>query len=185
MRKTKIICTLGPSTDDPSILRQLMLSGMDVARINMSHQAHDAHRKRIAQVRELREELGLPIAILVDTKGPEIRLGEFSAPKVELRAGELFTLTTTPLEGDEHIASISFAGLPEDVLPGGHILIDDGLIELDVEEVKGNDIICRVKNGGELGEKKGVNVPNVRINLPALTDKDKEDILFGIQAGFD
>lgn len=181
MRKTKIICTLGPSTDDPSILRQLMLSGMDVARINMSHQAHDAHRKRIMQVRELREELGLPIAILIDTKGPEIRLGEFAAPKIELHAGELFTLTTTPLEGDEHIASVSFAGLPEDVLPGGHILIDDGLIDLEVQKIDGASILCRIINGGTISAHKGVNVPGAKLSMPFMSDRDREDIAFACE----
>ena len=133
MRKTKIICTLGPSTDDPAVLRELMLSGMDVARINMSHQDHDAHRARIDRVRALREELRLPIAILIDTKGPEIRLGTFPE-KVTLKAGDTFTLTTVPAEGTAERASISFAGLPGDVDKGSHILIDDGLIDLIVEK---------------------------------------------------
>ena len=135
MRKTKIICTLGPSTDDPAVLRELMLSGMDVARINMSHQDHDAHRARIDRVRALREELRLPIAILIDTKGPEIRLGTFPE-KVTLKAGDTFTLTTVPAEGTAERASISFAGLPGDVDKGSHILIDDGLIDsLDIVAV--------------------------------------------------
>ena len=132
MRKTKIICTLGPSTDDPAVLRELMLSGMDVARINMSHQDHDAHRARIDRVRALREELRLPIAILIDTKGPEIRLGTFPE-KVTLKAGDTFTLTTVPAEGTAERAFISFAGLPGDVDKGSHILIDDGLVELLVD----------------------------------------------------
>ena len=130
MRKTKIICTLGPATDNPDVLRQLMLSGMNVARINMSHQSHKDHKARIDMVKALREELRLPIAILIDTKGPEIRLGAFKEPKVELRAGDSFTLTTEPVEGDSTIASISFAGLPADVRKGGHILIDLSLIHI-------------------------------------------------------
>ena len=148
MRKTKIICTLGPATDNPDVLRQLMLSGMNVARINMSHQSHKDHKARIDMVKALREELRLPIAILIDTKGPEIRLGAFKEPKVELRAGDSFTLTTEPVEGDSTIASISFAGLPADVRKGGHILIDDGLIDMEVQATTATTITCTVINGG-------------------------------------
>ena len=186
MRKTKIICTLGPSTDSPEILEAMMKSGMDVARFNFSHGDYEEHMGRFKILESVREELGLPIAALLDTKGPEIRTGSLKdGKKVTLKEGDVYTLTTEETVGDHTRGFINYAGLPADVKPGNQILIDDGLIELDVEEVKGNDIVCRVKNGGELGEKKGVNVPNVKINLPALTDKDKEDILFGIQAGFD
>ena len=186
MKKTKIICTMGPNTNDRELMKQLALNGMDVARFNFSHGDYEEHMGRFKILESVREELGLPIAALLDTKGPEIRTGSLKdGKKITLKEGDVYTLTTEETVGDHTRGFINYAGLPADVKPGNQILIDDGLIELDVEEVKGNDIICRVKNGGELGEKKGVNVPNVRINLPALTDKDKEDILFGIQAGFD
>lgn len=186
MKKTKIICTMGPNTNDRELMKQLALNGMDVARFNFSHGDYEEHMGRFKILESVREELGLPIAALLDTKGPEIRTGSLKdGKKVTLKEGDLYTLTTEETVGDHTRGFINYAGLPADVKPGNQILIDDGLIELDVEEVKGNDIVCRVKNGGELGEKKGVNVPNVKINLPALTDKDKEDILFGIQAGFD
>lgn len=185
MRKTKIICTLGPATDDPAVLRQLMLSGMDVARINMSHQGHDAHRQRIAMVRELREELGLPIAVLIDTKGPEIRLGTFREPKVLLEAGATFTLTTEPVEGDASRASISFAGLPKDVGPGSRILIDDGLIELEVKRSSGTEIECLVINGGAVSSNKGINVPGAQLSMPFMSDRDRADIAFACEVEAD
>lgn len=180
MRKTKIICTLGPSTDDPAVLRELMLSGMDVARINMSHQNHDAHRARIDRVRALREELRLPIAILIDTKGPEIRLGTFPE-KVTLKAGDTFTLTTVPTEGTAERASISFAGLPGDVDKGSHILIDDGLIDLIVEKTTDTDIVCTVLNGGTVSSNKGINVPGAALSMPFMSERDKADIAFACE----
>ena len=186
MRKTKIVCTLGPSTDDENVLRQLMLEGMSVARMNFSHGSHEEQKKRLDMVKKLREELELPVAALLDTKGPEIRTGKLKdGKKVTLKEGDLYTLTTEEIVGDETRGYINYAGLAEDVKPGDRILIDDGLIELHVREVNGTDIVCRIENGGELGEKKGVNVPGVRVKLPALTDKDKEDIRFGVDAGFD
>ena len=181
MRKTKIICTLGPSTDDPAVLRQLMLSGMDVARVNMSHQNHESHRRRIDMVKQLREELHLPVAVLIDTKGPEIRLGTFQEPKVELKAGELFVLTTEEVAGDSHVASISFAGLPADVLPGSHILIDDGLIDLEVQKTTSTEIACTVINGGFISANKGVNVPGVSLSMPFMSDRDRADIAFACE----
>ena len=180
MRKTKIICTLGPSTDDPAVLRELMLSGMDVARINMSHQDHDAHRARIDRVRALREELRLPIAILIDTKGPEIRLGTFPE-KVTLKAGDTFTLTTVPAEGTAERAFISFAGLPGDVDKGSHILIDDGLIDLIVEKTTDTDIVCTVLNGGTVSSNKGINVPGAALSMPFMSERDKADIAFACE----
>ena len=180
MRKTKIICPLGPSTDDPAVLRELMLSGMDVARINMSHQDHDAHRARIDRVRALREELRLPIAILIDTKGPEIRLGTFPE-KVTLKAGDTFTLTTVPAEGTAERASISFAGLPGDVDKGSHILIDDGLIDLIVEKTTDTDIVCTVLNGGTVSSNKGINVPGAALSMPFMSERDKADIAFACE----
>ena len=159
---------------------------MDVARFNFSHGDHAEHKHRLEILESVREELGIPIASLLDTKGPEIRTGKLKdGKKVTLKEGDLYTLTTEEIVGDETRGYINYAGLAEDVKPGDRILIDDGLIELHVRKVNGTDIVCRIENGGELGEKKGVNVPGVRVKLPALTDKDKEDIRFGVDAGFD
>ena len=186
MKKTKIVCTMGPTTDNREIMKALALNGMDVARFNFSHGDHAEHKHRLEILESVREELGIPIASLLDTKGPEIRTGKLKdGKKVTLKEGDLYTLTTEEIVGDETRGYINYAGLAEDVKPGDRILIDDGLIELHVREVNGTDIVCRIENGGELGEKKGVNVPGVRVKLPALTDKDKEDIRFGVDAGFD
>ena len=186
MKKTKIVCTMGPNTDNREIMKELALNGMDVARFNFSHGDHAEHKHRLEILESVREELGIPIASLLDTKGPEIRTGKLKdGKKVTLKEGDLYTLTTEEIVGDETRGYINYAGLAEDVQPGDRILIDDGLIELHVREVNGTDIVCRIENGGELGEKKGVNVPGVRVKLPALTDKDKEDIRFGVDAGFD
>lgn len=186
MKKTKIVCTMGPNTDNREIMKELALNGMDVARFNFSHGDHAEHKHRLEILESVREELGIPIASLLDTKGPEIRTGKLKdGKKVTLKEGDLYTLTTEEIVGDETRGYINYAGLAEDVKPGDRILIDDGLIELHVREVNGTDIVCRIENGGELGEKKGVNVPGVRVKLPALIDKDKEDIRFGVDAGFD
>lgn len=186
MKKTKIVCTMGPNTDNREIMKELALNGMDVARFNFSHGDHAEHKHRLEILDSVREELGIPIASLLDTKGPEIRTGKLKdGKKVTLKEGDLYTLTIEEIVGDETRGYINYAGLAEDVKPGDRILIDDGLIELHVREVNGTDIVCRIENGGELGEKKGVNVPGVRVKLPALTDKDKEDIRFGVDAGFD
>ena len=186
MKKTKIVCTMGPNTDNREIMKALALNGMDVARFNFSHGDHAEHKHRLEILESVREELGIPIASLLDTKGPEIRTGKLKdGKKVTLKEGDLYTLTTEEIVGDETRGYINYAGLAEDVKPGDRILIDDRLIELHVREVNGTDIVCRIENGGELGEKKGVNVPGVRVKLPALTDKDKEDIRFGVDAGFD
>lgn len=186
MKKTKIVCTMGPNTDNREIMKELALNGMDVARFNFSHGDHAEHRHRLEILESVREELGIPIASLLDTKGPEIRTGKLKdGKKVTLKEGDLYTLTTEEIVGDETRGYINYAGLAEDVKPSDRILIDDGLIELHVREINGTDIVCRIENGGELGEKKGVNVPGVRVKLPALTDKDKEDIRFGVDAGFD
>ena len=187
MKKTKIICTMGPNTDKFSIMEGLAKNGMDIARFNFSHGDHEEHRKRLELLKIVRSGLGLPIAALLDTKGPEIRTGVLKdEKKVMLEDGQTYVLTTREIVGDDKIGYINYAGLPEDVKPGNRILIDDGLIELEVEAVEnGTDIVCRVLNGGELGMRKGVNVPNVKIKLPALTEKDKEDIRFGIAQGFD
>ena len=164
MKKTKIVCTMGPNTDNREIMRELALNGMDVARFNFSHGDHAEHKHRLEILESVREELGIPIASLLDTKGPEIRTGKLKdGKKVTLKEGDLYTLTTEEIVGDETRGYINYAGLAEDVKPGDRILIDDGLIELHVREVNGTDIVCRIENGGELGEKKGVNVPGVRV----------------------
>ncbi|MBC8570818.1 pyruvate kinase [Zongyangia hominis] len=185
MRKTKIICTLGPATDDKETVRQLILSGMNVARFNFSHGTYDEHRKRLDILEELREELQLPIAALLDTKGPEIRIGTFKEGRVTLKPGDQFTLTSRQVEGDASIVSITFAGLVSDVEVGSRILLDDGLIELKVREITATDIICKVINGGTISDRKGVNVPGVSISMDYISPKDREDILFGIDNGFD
>ena len=186
MRKTKIICTLGPATDkSEEIIRELMLSGMDVARFNFSHQTHEEHKQRFDTVVRLREELNLPIATLLDTKGPEVRLKTFQNGKIQLHAGDKFTLTAREVEGDETIVSVSFKDLPKDVEKGNKILIDDGLIELRVDEVDGEDIHCTVINGGPVSNTKGVNVPGVSLSMPYISKKDEQDIIFGIETGFD
>ena len=186
MKKTKIICTMGPNTSDKNIMMELARNGMDVARFNFSHGDYNEHQGRLELLKEVRKELDIPVAALLDTKGPEIRTGQLKdGKKVTLKEGQTYTLTTRELVGDDTIGYINYSGLNEDVAAGNRILIDDGLIELEVREVKDTDIVCEVLSGGELGEKKGVNVPNVKIKLPALTDKDKEDIRFGIRQGFD
>ena len=186
-KKTKIICTMGPATDDDEVLKDLMRSGMDIARLNFSHGDHEEQLGRIKRIKKFREELNLPIAILLDTKGPEIRTGLLETDDdVELVTGQEYTLTTRDIKGNNEITSITYAELPQDVEAGNTILIDDGLIELKVKEIKdGTDIVCDVINGGLLGSRKGVNVPNVRVNLPSITEKDKADIEFGLENGID
>lgn len=185
MRKTKIICTLGPATADDNVLRKLMLEGMNVARFNFSHGDHAQHRMNLDRVERIRTELNLPVATLLDTKGPEIRIKDFTAGKVMLEKGQTFTLTTRELMGDEKIVSITYKGLIDDVGVGSRILIDDGLIELKVMSMTETDIICSVINGGPVSNHKGVNVPNVNLSMPYMSEKDREDIIFGIQNGFD
>ena len=186
MRKTKIVCTLGPASESEEMIRQLMLEGMNVARFNFSHGDHAEQKSRMDLLKELREEEHSSVAILLDTKGPEIRTGLLKdGKKIMLEAGKKFTLTTEEVAGDENIVSISYPGLINDVSKGKTILIDDGLIGLKVVEKKEKELICEIINGGELGERKGVNVPNVPIHLPAITEKDKEDIKFGAEQGID
>ena len=186
MKRTKIICTLGPATNKKTILRSLMRDGMDIARFNFSHGSHEEHAARVAMIKNLREELNIPVAMLLDTKGPEIRTGLLKdGKKVHLEAGNEFVLTTGDYIGDEHKVAITYDTLYRDVKKGGKILIDDGLIELEIENIKKGDIFCRVLNGGELGERKGVNVPYVKVKLPGITEQDKRDILFGISQEFD
>lgn len=186
MKRTKIICTMGPNTNNRELLKQLALNGMDIARFNFSHGDYEEQKGRLDLLKSIRDEIDLPIAALLDTKGPEIRTGLLKdEKKVTLVDGETYILTTEDIVGDDKIGHINYSGLNEDVVPGNRILIDDGLIELEVKEVSGPKIICSIINGGELGMRKGANVPNVKIKLPALTEKDKADILFGIEQGFD
>lgn len=183
MRKTKIVCTLGSATDDDKILEALIQEGMNVARMNFSHGTHEEHAERIRKVRELSEKSGKPVAILLDTKGPEIRTGLLKEDKVFLKGGERFTLYTEEKTGDG--VSITFPELYKDVKPGAHILVDDGLISLQVKEIKGTDIVCEVQNDGFISAHKGINVPDIHLNMPYMSDKDKSDILFGIEQKVD
>ena len=186
MKKTKIICTMGPNTNDRNLIKDLALAGMDIARFNFSHGDHEEQAGRFALIKSVREELNIPIATLLDTKGPEIRTGAVKDDKkFTLVEGQKYTFTTILLPADDKINMVTYAGLPEDVTTGNIILIDVGLIELKVDKVEGTEIECTVINGGELGSKKGVNVPNVSIRLPGITEKDKEDIIFGVEQGFD
>ncbi|MGN0531087.1 MAG: pyruvate kinase [Eubacterium sp.] len=186
LRKTKIICTIGPASCEKDVLRELMKSGMDVARFNFSHGEYETFEKWLKNVEEVREELGLPVATLLDTKGPEIRLGTFKNPNgVILKEGQAFTLTTDEIEGDEERCSVSYKGLVNDVKNGMQILINDGLIALEVQSVKDKDIICKVTDGGLVTDKKGVNVPNVSLALPYLSEKDMQDLKFGAKMGYD
>ena len=185
MRKTKIVCTLGPATDREGVLREMLLAGMNVARFNFSHGDHAGHKARLDQLKALREELDLPVAAMLDTKGPEIRLKNFENDAIRLKTGQEFTLTTEDVTGDETRCSITYADLPGDVTEGDTILLDDGLVRLTVLESKAHDIRCRVENDGVMKSKKGVNVPSVRLSMPYMSQRDREDILFGIQQGFD
>ncbi len=186
MRKTKIICTLGPSTDDDNVIKELIKSGMDVARFNFSHGTQDEHLIRLKKIRKFRDELNVPVATLLDTKGPEIRIGTFKdGQKVQLTENQTFILTTREVTGDETQVSISYPELIHDIEVGTTILIDDGLIELKVKEITDTDIICEVKNGGIVSDRKGVNVPGVHLSMPFISDKDREDILFGLKNGFE
>lgn len=184
-RKTKIICTLGPSTDSEETLKALINAGMNVGRFNFSHGLYDEQENRLAMLEKVREELDVPVAALLDTKGPEIRLTTFEKGSVVLKEGQEFTLTTKEVEGNENIVGISYKDLPSDVEKGVHILIDDGLIDMEVLEVSSTDIKCRVVNGGKISDRKGVNVPNVDLTMPFLSPKDRKDLIFGVQHGFD
>jgi len=186
MRKTKIICTLGPAAESEETLRELILAGMDVARFNFSHADHEEHLGRLKMIEKLREELSIPVATLLDTKGPEIRIGTFKDnKKIQLIDGQTFTLTIRDIEGDDTIVSISYENLINDIKVGDTILLDDGLIELLIKEVTTTDIICEVKNSGVISNRKGVNVPGVELSMPYISEKDRADIIFGIERNYD
>jgi pyruvate kinase len=185
MKRTKIICTLGPSTDNEETLRKMLLAGMNVARLNFSHQNHESHKIRADMLKKVSAELCLPVPLILDTKGPEVRLGLFKSKSVELVTGQTFILTSDEIEGDEHRATVTFKDLPSDVKAGTHILLDDGLIDLVVENTTDKDIICTVLNPGTVSDNKGINVPGVRLSMPFLSEKDKSDLLFGIEEDFD
>jgi len=185
LRKTKIVCTIGPASDDLKTLKGLLLSGMNVARLNFSHGTHEEHARRIAMIRRAAEETEKNVALMLDTKGPEIRLGFFKEEPVYLEQGARVTLTTEEIKGNRERIPVTYGGLPRDVRKGDTILLDDGLIELEVLSALAREILCRVVNGGEITSQKGVNVPGAALNLPALTDKDIEDIKFGIEHNFD
>ena len=185
MRRTKIVCTMGPATDSEEVLKDLMLAGMDVARLNFSHGSHEEAKARMDRIKKVRAELDIPVAILLDTKGPEIRVKSFKDGKAFLKAGNKFTLYTDDVEGDENGVSITYKDLPRDIRPGATLLIDDGLIEIEALSVKSDRIICEVKSGGEISNSKGVNVPNVSLSMPYMSQKDIDDILFGIEQDVD
>lgn len=185
MRKTKIICTLGPSTDEEGIMEELIKNGMDVARFNFSHSDHEEQLARINKLKKLRDKYGKHVAALLDTKGPEIRLKDFKNGKITVKAGDKFILTTEDIEGDENRVAITYKDLTKDLSVGNRVLIDDGLIELKADKITDTDIYCTVVNGGVMSNKKGVNVPDVKLSIPYLSEQDKKDILFGIENGYD
>ncbi|MEW9669400.1 pyruvate kinase [Ammoniphilus sp. 3BR4] len=185
MRKTKIVCTIGPASEKPEVLKKLMLAGMNVARLNFSHGSHEEHEKRIDAIRSCAKELNHKVAIMLDTKGPEIRTGLLKEGQITLKAGDFFVLTTEPIEGTQERVSVTYDQLPNDVHAGATILVDDGLIELQVEGIQGNEIHCRVIDGGVLKNRKGINLPQIAVNLPSITEKDIADIAFGIRKKVD
>lgn len=185
MRKTKIICTLGPATDSPEIMRELILSGMNVARFNFSHGSYEEHKRRLTLLRETSRQLGIPVASLMDTKGPEIRLGTFKNGRALLKKDQRFLLCGDVVEGDENRVSLSYPELYRDLKAGDRILLDDGLIALSVQSIEGHDILCRVLDGGEVSDRKGVNVPDIALSMPYISPRDREDLVFAIQQGFD
>ncbi len=185
MRRTKIVCTLGPATNDVEIMKKLIENGLDAARINFSHGTYESHAETIAKLKQAREELNAPIPLILDTKGPEIRIKTFKEGKIRLEEDARFTLTTREVEGDETIVSVTYADLPKDLQKGSRVLIDDGLIELRVDSIEDTDVHCTVINGGNVSSRKGVNLPGVKVNLPSLMEKDISDLKFGVENGFD
>jgi pyruvate kinase len=185
LRKTKIVCTLGPAVDDYQTLVNLCKAGMNVARINFSHGDYEEQKKRIDLLKKVRSDLDLPIPLMLDTKGPEIRIGKFENKQIALKKDDIFTLMHDECMGNESMVYVNYPELYKDVSVGSKILVNDGLIELEVLEIQGQNIKCLVKNGGKLSDRKSINVPGLSLNLPLLSDKDKKDIIFGIQNGFD
>lgn len=186
LKKTKIVCTIGPASENPEILEQLINNGMNVARLNFSHGTHEEHLAKIKTIRRIRRKLNVPVAIMLDTKGPEIRTGNFKVDEIFLKPDDIFTLTTRDVEGDQSIVSVSYDGLPDDVSVGSEIYIDDGLVQLEVIDIKdGTDVVCKALNNGILSDHKGVNLPGSKTNLPAITPKDVDDIKFGIENDID
>ncbi|NCA99619.1 MAG: pyruvate kinase, partial [Clostridia bacterium] len=185
MRKTKIICTMGPAVDQDDVLLSLMQRGMNVARLNFSHGSHEEHLGRVQQIKKLREQLNLPIAMLLDTKGPEIRTGNFANNRIQLEEGAQVTVAASQELGSESFIPVSYADIHKDLKPGDRILIDDGLIELEVMDIEQEQLRCVVQNGGPVSNHKSINLPNVSTNLPPLTEKDVADIKFAIEHGFD
>lgn len=185
MRKTKIICTLGPASTNEEMLEKMLKAGMDVARVNFSHGTHEGHGKTIDLFRKVRDNLGLPAAVMLDTKGPEIRTRDFEGGKAMLKNGELFTLTTENVLGNAEKASITYANLPGELKEGDEVLIDDGKLRLKVTETTQTDIVCRVITGGQISNHKGINVPNVALSMEYLSPADKDDLLFGIEKDVD
>ena len=185
IRKTKIVCTMGPNLFEKHLIAPLMKAGMNVARFNFSHGTYETHQHYYDEVCRIRDELGLPVATMLDTKGPEIRVRSFKNGRVTLKNGQLFTLTTDEVEGDEERVSITYKELPQDIAVGTSILIDDGLIGMQVERIDGADIVCRVLNGGVVSNNKGVNIPNAHLSMPFISEKDHQDILFAIKNGYD
>lgn len=184
-RKTKIICTLGPAVDEQEMMEKLIKAGMNVARFNFSHGDYEEQGFRIETFKKARKAVNLPVAMLLDTKGPEIRIGKFATGEAILKEGDTFTLLNDDVDGDNTKVSVTYKNLYNEVPAGTGILINDGLIEVIVERIEGKDVVCRVQNGGRLTNKKSINIPNSKIKLPSMTDKDKSDILFGIKNGFD
>ena len=185
MRKTKIVCTMGPATADDNVLREMMKSGMNVARQNFSHGDHESHKKVFEQIKRIREELGLPVASLLDTKGPEVRVKQFKNGKAELKDGSTFTLTTNEVEGDEKQVSITYKNLPADIEVGTKILADDGLLEFKVIEITDTDVVCQVIHGGFISNNKSCNFPGIKLTMPYVSERDRSDIIFGCEMGFD
>ncbi len=185
MRKTKIVCTLGPASNSEEIIEKLILSGMDAARFNFSHGTHETHLALLTRFKHVRDSLGRPVATILDTKGPEIRIRTFRCGQIALAEGDAFTLTTRQVDGDANIVSVTYDNLHQELTPGCHILVDDGLVDLEVQDISGQDIHCKVVTGGELSSNKSINIPGVHIHLPALTEKDKADLRFGVENDFD
>lgn len=185
MRRTKIVCTIGPTSQNIHVVKELLLNGMNVARLNFSHGTLEEQGERIAVIRQASQETGIPVAIMLDTKGPEIRMGCFQDGKVILDEGAQLIFTTEEVLGTKERVSINYPGLPEDVKPNDLILVDDGLISLTVQKVEKTEIYCRIENGGEISDRKKLNLPGVKLNLLSLTQKDIDDITFGVQAGVD